>query len=479
MTKRRITAILFIIGLLVSILTACSGGGETTDPNSGTTADLTDTTETTTEQSIYDTLPTADLGGRTFTIYNNISNFAFTEMSFDELTGEALYDAIYERNTLLEDKLNIDIVEVRGEWNVIIPALDAQVMAGDTTYDMFFNEAGQIVAPVIKKECVNLTDIDTLNLINPWWNKPAIDSVSIGDNTSLLFGEMHSMLYECYVPIAFNKDLITNYNLENLYAVVKNDQWTIDKMYQYMTAVAADLNGDGNVDAGDQFGFSGWQHNVMSFYSGADVKLVEKNDQNIPVFTGITEKLTSVFEKLTSTIFSEKRLIDTGVVHDVFHSGRSAFYVEPLGSLKSMRDVEFELGVLPMPKFNEQQENYTSYIAQFAAAGVIPITNDKLDETGIILENLAAESYRTVKPVYFGVTLDFKYIQDEESQEMLSILFANGTFDLSKVFGWGGFGGSVEQMTVAASTAWNSTITSLEPKIVAGIETTLTALQGQ
>ena len=40
---------------------------------------------------------------------------------------------------------------------------------------------------------------------------------------------------------------------------------------------------------------------------------------------------------------------------------------------------------------------------------------------------------------YFDVTLDFKYIQDEKSQEMLDIMFSNGRRELSRVYGWGGF----------------------------------------
>ena len=127
----------------------------------------------------------------------------------------------------------------------------------------------------------------------------------------------------------------------------------------------------------------------------------------------------------------------------MFIFGRSLFLVTQIGVLKDMRDVDFELGVVPMPKFDEEQPDYRSLIFQGANAVGIPITNPDPDRTGLVLEHMAARSTGTVRDVYLNQTLDFKYIQDRESQEMMDIILNTGLFELASVYGWGGLNGTI------------------------------------
>jgi hypothetical protein len=254
-------------------------------------------------------------------------------------------------------------------------------------------------------------------------------------------------------------------------------------MYEDMKAVATDLNADGTVNVGDRFGLAMWEHNVLSLYTGSGVTLVERDSSNMPVYNGLTEKLTDTFTSITQKFFTDTALTVSGKTrgsdgstsHTEYHNGNVLFYIEPLGSIKAFRDVEFEVGLLPAPKYSEEQTDYISYIYQGASACVVPITNNELDKTAVILENLAAESYRTVMPIYFDVTLAFKYIQDEQSQKMLDIVFSNGKFDLARVYGWGNFGATVCSLTINASSNFTSAITALDGKISGDIDKTLAA----
>ena len=98
--------------------------------------------------------------------------------------------------------------------------------------------------------------------------------------------------------------------------------------------------------------------------------------------------------------------------------------------------------------------------------------------TGIICEYLSAYSHETVKETYFNETLDFKYIQDEEGQKMLDILFANGHFDLGALYGWGGLSDQIRGALNGGKADIVSRAEKVSAKVAAGIEETVNAFAG-
>ena len=63
------------------------------------------------------------------------------------------------------------------------------------------------------------------------------------------------------------------------------------------------------------------------------------------------------------------------------------------------------------------------------------MSNGDTERTGVILENLCAESYNGVREAYNKATLNFKYIRDEDSAEMLNLVFDTGVFNLADALG--------------------------------------------
>ena len=61
-----------------------------------------------------------------------------------------------------------------------------------------------------------------------------------------------------------------------------------------------------------------------------------------------------------------------------------------------------------------------------------------LERTGAIIEALSAEGYYTLKPAYYETVLKGKSVRDDESSEMLDIIFANRVYDLEYMYDWGG-----------------------------------------
>jgi len=71
-------------------------------------------------------------------------------------------------------------------------------------------------------------------------------------------------------------------------------------------------------------------------------------------------------------------------------------------------------------------------------------TGDAINDA--ILEALAAESMNTLKPAYYDLSLKGKYVRDEESEEMLDLIFQSRIYDLGWLYLIGDYGGNMLDM---------------------------------
>ena len=462
------------------LLLAAAIGLQACDAGDGAeSTDITTTTTTATVQpdDIYASLPTGSYDGEQFNVLNNISNFAYTSLDFETQTGDVLDDAVYDRTHRVEELLDVDIVVTELGWDEALDAIRNQILSGDTGYDICFDELSTIALAYQSGMFMDINEIEEIDLDKPWWNKSANDSIRIGDSSYYIFGDIHLMLYECYAPVVYNRTLADELSLEDLYDTVAAGGWTIDKLYECMVAAAADINGDTKIDADDRFGLSIYPWNTMCFFTGCGTSLVTIDSGGIPRFDGISERFAAVYDKLAGKILSDRTLkfdLNTSGFEKLsgdgattkFAEGGALFLIEPIGSIKRLRDVDFALGILPMPKYDAEQESYSSYILHSAAPLVVPSTNTRPQMTGVIVENLCAEAYRAVRPVYFDKTLDFKYAKDERSIEMLDLLFANGSFDLSVVYGWAGLSSRIIDLMASGNDKLMSETASLEDRFI-------------
>jgi hypothetical protein len=64
----------------------------------------------------------------------------------------------------------------------------------------------------------------------------------------------------------------------------------------------------------------------------------------------------------------------------------------------------------------------------------VPVTFSDLERTGIVLEALCAESRARVRPAYYDKMLKTKIARDDESEEMLDIMFSTRRADPGMVY---------------------------------------------
>ncbi|MBR4895772.1 MAG: hypothetical protein IKZ41_05035, partial [Clostridia bacterium] len=104
-------------------------------------------------------------------------------------------------------------------------------------------------------------------------------------------------------------------------------------------------------------------------------------------------------------------------------------------------------GIAPCPKYDEQQKNYQNVVWFVGSYATIPISAKSVDESGFLLEALAAKSREILRPAYYEVALSMKYLRDRESVEMLDLVIDNRAYELEHAFSFGA-SSAVEQIVL-------------------------------
>ena len=93
-------------------------------------------------------------------------------------------------------------------------------------------------------------------------------------------------------------------------------------------------------------------------------------------------------------------------------------------------------GIIPIPKMDENQAGYQTFLHdQFTAFGIVSsVKEDRLQMMGAFLEAMAEESYKSLVPTYYELALKTKYVSDEESGQMLDMIYRSVYIDAGVLY---------------------------------------------
>ena len=399
-----------------------------------------------------------DFDGETFKILIDRqweqNHLDMVDFDVEAVNGEPMNDAYYARNILVEETYNLKLEGIRVDD--INGYANKTIKAGLDEYDAFaprLLNAGPFAA---KGYGVNVLET-ILSLKEPWWDQNIINDLSIGGAAYIFAGDIFIKHYDGIALLMFNKRLLTDLELESPYSFVNTNQWTMDKFNEMVKTATRDLNGDGKMDRYDQYGFVTQADYVTSFINASGEKIVSKDKDDLPVFTGYSEKMERVFEKMLDVYVDDTYCMhrdafgrDGGggqiVQFWIFPEGRSLFYwAFPRYIDWGLRNMEDDFGILPIPKWDSDQPRYYATLNNWHSyTYMMPVTVPDVDRNAYILDALAYHGRKIIKPAYYDVCLQRKYTRDDESSAMLDIIFKSTVYDLGTVFGIGGYIGGLE-----------------------------------
>jgi hypothetical protein len=202
----------------------------------------------------------------------------------------------------------------------------------------------------------------------------------------------------------------------------------------------------------DRWGFCVFNDTLHALLVAGGGALAVKDESDIPYMDFTSQKNLAVIEKAMNLLYNPSyvlfaknipkggRQADTGleVYKTGFEENRILYLWARMRVVELFRGMEANFGIIPLPKFDEAQDKYYSIVNPYTAALLgIPKNADNLERVSIIIEALSAESRYTLKPAYYDVVLQRKYVRDDESSEMLDIIFQSRVFDIGGVYSFG------------------------------------------
>ena len=472
--KRTIPWILALTLLLAS-LPSCSDapGADGTADGAGTGSDPASTAgqEETAEpepdpydyaREAFDAIPDADFEGADFGIASQAATGnSEKEIWVEELTGDVVNDAVYNRNLTVNSRFNCNITLTPGDVNSIVRQA---VTSGDSSYKLAFPNMATAASLAQQGYLMDYMKMDNLNLTEAWWGQGTL-AMQIEGKVFFMNGDINYLDNDVTYIQLFNKQLIADVGLDVPYDLVREGKWTIDAFRQMCVNVTTDLDGDGSYTDRDRYGYVTTNEGPCTFFYGSGLTLVSYDSDGHPVLDVDMDKTVAALETVVR-IVSEDNITripsDVAVGKAMFMEDRVLFYGEVLSYIVNVRDMETAFGVLPIPKYDEAQEKYYTYCNAIASTACVPVSVDDVSMVTAVLEGMAIQSYIQVTPAYYDIALTRKYARDNESSEMLDIALANRVYDIGRFFSQLGIGDIFQRLAASGSTDFASSFAKVE-----------------
>ena len=229
----------------------------------------------------------------------------------DQYTGDTVSDAAYTRKKETEDMLNIVIIDSPdSSYGQVHNKVKSTVDVGDDTYQLAIVPARECFKTLAQNGyLLDLNTIDDLHLDNPWWDQNARDGLSMGGQLYAMAGDLSILYRKCLRVYYFNKQIHQDNNIENLYDLVDNMEWTIYKLVTIAETVSDDLNGDGTYDDNDLYGLCATVDTITTGLIGAGVKYVNADPYGYPELCFYDETTQDVWDQYSDILFNKQACV--------------------------------------------------------------------------------------------------------------------------------------------------------------------------
>lgn len=480
MKKTAIKALSLLLALvfLLSMAVSCSKTDEEeTDTESVTTVTGEDAPRYDENGYLMDDLPETWAWNETFTVYS-WSNMKQWEWVEEVATDSSNVDRVlWKRMINVETRFGVDmqfVYEV-GDWDnrkTFISKLMNSVLAGAQEYDLVDQYTPCAATGALNGVYLDLGDVSYIDLEKPWWPATIVDTATVGDSLYFVTGDITATLIRNIHCTFLNLDLYESYKLsdavggKNIYDLVYDYEWT----YENMKKMAL-----GKVDT--EQGYYGLtvqsNTNADSFFYGGGFMTAENVNGKFTLSQTLTDQsLYNYFEEIRA-LFSGQHADFAVDGLKAFKNGKSLFCVGSTASAGTFLQGGVRFTILPMPLRDSSQETYNSCASYWVSMFSVPIDAKNVEMSGMILEGLGSESYRTCTDEIYYDLFQMRYNADsEDSSKMFDIVSDGVLFDSGRIFAddikvYSAFRNGVTSTdkTVGWSSIYNTNIAAWESSI--------------
>ncbi len=409
--------------------------------------------------NISDKIAGVNLGGERIDIWQFTTPSNSAEYFYDQngqIGGADLVsEEIYKRNASAKELLNCEIVftdtkTASGDSGEYIRRL---VSAGDDSYDAFQIIQWNGMPLAVEGLFMDLSNAKYIDYSQAWWSEAYTEATEVRGKRYVLAGDVSIDMISCASAMFVNKKMLSEYHGSNaytdIYNLVKDRKWTWEKMKEYCTGIYDDLNSDLSPDINDQFAFlSNNSNRIDSWFFGfggtvfgraADESytLDFENEMNL----NRMDLIADIMYKRNDNEYGSKAgsTVINGALTDAivkkFVAGDTLFHGGFLYTARNFGSMTDAFGVVPYPKYDENQKDYKSVMHNIVNLYAIPITNSAgFDSTCAVFEALSAIGHSTLVPTYYETVLKLRYADANEDAQMIDIIYNSRMTDAGYVF---------------------------------------------
>ncbi len=355
---------------------------------------------------------------------------------------DSVKNAIFTRNARVEEQFEVEL-EFTGtpgnysNQNSFVNTCINSTQSGADAHDIFCGYSMTGATLMTQGIAQDMTQYDIMEFDKPWWPSTLIEKATIHDGIYFASGDISTMylymMYGCF----FNKEMFIDINgpVSTLYDLVYDKQWTLDKLIEFSTGVFSEQNSDNIPSEGDRFGFVTTNIHFDAFYTAADLCTVTTGGDGDLILSGdlASQKTIDLLTKVCSFLY------DTGDCwtqnsNTIFSQEQALFTIDRvyLASGK-LKESDFDFGILPVPKYTAEQEDYRTCMAFPFTNYVLSTASPNASAAAATLELMAYQSYLLITPALFEESMKVRYADAGDDSLMYDIIRENVVIDLGRL----------------------------------------------
>lgn len=421
---KKISLLLVALLLLGTLTVGFVGCADTEDGYDVGTSNTVNTQETD-DGYIADDLPENNFEGQTVTILTTTFRDGYNYILQTEYDGSVLNEAMVRAYINVSERFNLKIArECPGDQGTVMNQVNTTTLAGDTSFDIVYNCDTHVAANAVNGCFLNINSMELVNLDKPWWTRTSREFQFGG---KLYFTASYFGLLSPYMNVGlyYNKQIAETNHIDIPYEDIEAGKWYIEDMIGMTKNMKQDLDGDGLINEDDQYGFVSSHAGNVSAQANLLGPFITLDQKGMPTMEIDTEKCHSYME-LMSRIYENGTDEYGGAADynmDIFAAGRSLFAFTETRCIVEKRNegMSVSFGMIPFPKYDENQEQYSSagYDLFFAVNRNVA---DRSDIIATVLEGMSCQNYNNVLPVIWENILGVRLSENATDYAMVCIV---------------------------------------------------------
>ena len=370
--------------------------------------------------------------------------------------------AVWNRNQTILDKYGITVKGyLTDTYN---SAAETALGAGEDLYDLMLISPERFHPLAMQGYMLDLYSLDYINTDHDAWMDYPNEQLSMGGR---LYYTTNKFLLQdknrCW-GMFYNRDLARELNLGHFEDLVFDGEWTIDKVLEYGKIATYDSDGQPGLTKEDNWGAGASEHYMFCQLAfGSGFRFTEKGADGYPTLIGATDIMMKRLDKVYSltanrdVYYCDQNFgtVDwTDCADQMFHRGKILTIAVVMSELQTVGGkIDFEMGVLPNPKYDTNQEEYYS-IPNLGNGSLLGVPATVVDTAfaGYALEAISEESADTTYTAFIETNCMLQKAYDEDAAKCLDIIYNGIAYDIAFVSDIGALG-TMMWKTLAGSTS--------------------------